>query len=379
MSSKRYPFLDLGTVNAPFMQALKEAAVRVLESGRYIGGAEVAEFEKELAAFTGTDYCVGVSNGLDALRLIFKAYIELGRLAPGDAVIVPSNTYVASVLAITDSGLEPVFVEPDPVTLNMDTARIESAVTPRVRAILTVHLYGRACYDAEMRRVADKYGLLIVEDNAQAIGADSACPSAKGLYRTGALGDAAAFSFYPTKNLGAIGDAGAVTTSDADLARTVRALANYGSDVRYHNIYEGFNCRLDPMQAAFLRAKLPYLEAETNHRRTLAHVYDDCINNPSVTKPLRTAPDRCVWHQYVVLSPLRDRLRTYLAEKGVGTDINYPLPPHMQPCYKRYSHINLPVAEMLGAQVLSLPMSACTSAEDAREIASIINEFQAND
>lgn len=379
MSGMRYPFLDLGTVNAPFMQTLKDAAARVLESGRYIGGAEIAEFEKELAAFTGTEYCVGVSNGLDALRLIFRAYIEISRLAPGDAVIVPSNTYIASVLAITDNGLVPVFVEPDPAMLNMDTARIESAVTPQVKAILTVHLYGRVCYDAEMRRVADKYGLLIVEDNAQAIGADSAYPSAKGLYRAGALGDAAAFSFYPTKNLGAIGDAGAVTTDDADLAKTVRALANYGSDVRYHNIYEGFNCRLDPIQAAFLRVKLPYLEAETNHRRALARVYDECISNPMITKPLLTTPDRCVWHQYVVISPLRDRLQAYLAEKGVGTDIHYPIPPHLQPCYRRFSHLNLPVAELLGRQVLSLPMSACTSIEDAREIASIINEFHAND
>lgn len=379
MSGMRYPFLDLGTVNAPFMQALKDAAARVIESGRYIGGAEVAEFEKELAAATGTDYCVGVSNGLDALRLIFRAYIEMGRLTPGDAVIVPSNTYIASVLAITDNRLVPVFVEPDPATLNMDTALIDSAVGPRVRAILTVHLYGRACYDAEMRRVADKYGLLIIEDNAQAIGADSAFPSPKGVFRTGALGAAAAFSFYPTKNLGAVGDAGAVTTDDADLAKTVRALANYGSDVRYHNIYEGYNCRLDPMQAAFLRAKLPYLQAETDHRRALARVYDECIDNPAVKKPLREADDRCVWHQYVVLSAQRDRLRAYLAENGVGTDINYPLPPHLQPCYSRFAHLDLPVAERLGREVLSLPMSACTSADDAREIANIINEFNAND
>lgn len=375
MNGKNYTFLNLGEVNRPFAEELKQAAARVIDSGRYIGGPEVDAFEKELAEATGTSYCVGISNGLDALRLIFRAYIELGRLAPGDEVLVPSNTYIASVLAVTDNGLVPVFVEPDPTTLNMDTALIEKAVTEKTKAILTVHLYGRPCYDRFLAETASSHGLLVVEDNAQAIGADSDYQSPAGTTRTGSLGDAAAFSFYPTKNLGALGDAGAVTTSDAELAKTVRALANYGSDVRYHNIYQGFNCRLDPMQAAFMRVKLPYLAHETEHRRALAKIYDSHIDNPFVVRPLRTEPDNCVWHQYVVLSPFRDDLRDFLAKNGIGTDINYPCPPHGQPCYSSYSHLDLPIAERLSHQVLSLPMSACTSEEDALAISKIINTF----
>lgn len=374
--SMRYPFLDLGTVNAPFGAALKEAAARVIDSGRFVGGEEVSAFESELAAATGTRYAVGVSNGLDALRLIFKAYIELGRLHAGDEVIVPANTYIASVLAVTDSGLNPVFVEPSPDTLNIDTALIEEAVTPRTKAILTVHLYGRAAFDRTMTDVARRHGLLIVEDNAQAIGALASVAGKRGSLHTGALGDAAAFSFYPTKNLGALGDAGAVTTDDRELADTVRALANYGSDRRYHNIYEGYNCRLDPIQAAFLRAKLPLLERETEHRRRIAAIYDSEIAHPAVKKPLLDAPDRSVWHQYVILSPQRDALQSYLADSGVGTDIHYAVPPHRQPCYSRFARLNLPVTDRLAAECLSLPVSSCTSESDAHDIARIINEFK---
>ena len=376
MTDLRYPFLDLGVTNAPHAAALREAAARVIGSGRFIGGAENEAFEAELAAATGTGYAVGVSNGLDALRLIFRAYIELGRLRPGDEVIVPANTYIASVLAVTDCGLVPVFVEPDEATMNLDTALIEQALTPRTRAILTVHLYGRACYDDVMADVAARHGLIIVEDNAQAIGADASCRSPRGTTRTGSLGDAAAFSFYPTKNLGALGDAGAVTSCDADLVKTVRALANYGSDRRYHNIYEGYNCRLDPLQAAFLRLKLPYLDEETCRRRALAAVYSDALCNPLVKTPLKDSPDGSVWHQYVILSPCRDALRSYLSDCGVGTDIHYATPPHRQPCYERYASLKLPVTEKLAAQCLSLPVSACTSEADAKAIADIINEFR---
>lgn len=372
----KYPFLNLADVNEPYSAALKEAAARVIDSGRYVGGEENAAFEAELAKYTGTEYCVGVSNGLDALRLIFRAYIELGRLHPGDEVIVPANTYIASVLAVTDNGLTPVFVEPDPVTLNLDTARIEEHISPRTKAILTVHLYGRACYDKYLADAAAVHGLIVVEDNAQAIGADSDYPSAKGTYRTGSLGDAAAFSFYPTKNLGALGDAGAVTTDDAVLASTIRALANYGSDTRYHNIYTGYNCRLDPIQAAFLRAKLPDIDKENARRRTLAAVYEANIHNPAIKKPLLTSPDSCVWHQYVILTSYREQLRQYLTDRGVGTDVNYPVPPHRQPCYSSYASLELPVAERLGHEVLSLPISACTSVSDALEISQIINEFR---
>lgn len=372
---KEKKFCDLADVNAPYAQALKDAAARIIDSGRYVGGPEVAAFEKALAAHTGTGYAVGVSNGLDALRLILRAYIELGRLKAGDEVIVPSNTYIASVLAITDSGLTPVFVEPDVDTLNLDTSLLEAAITDRTRAIMTVHLYGRACFDATMLYLARRHGLLIIEDNAQAIGAEAYHPLRGEYVRTGALGDAAAFSFYPTKNLGALGDAGAVTTDDEALASAVRALANYGSDVRYHNIYEGYNCRLDPLQAAFLSVKLPHLDEETRRRRELARTYDRCINNPAVAKPLVEADDRCVWHQYVVRCDSRDALQSHLAQNHIATDIHYPLPPHRQPCYSRFGTLSLPIADRLGHTVLSLPMSVCTSVADAVEISEIINSF----
>ncbi len=373
MGKLRYPFLNLGTVNYKFAPLLKDAAARVIDSGRYVGGSENESFEEELAVFTGTEYAVGVSNGLDALRLIFKAYIEIGRLAPGDEIIVPSNTYIASVLAVTDCGLIPIFVEPDSRTLNMDTAKLADAISAKTKAILTVHLYGRPCYDEQLAAVATRNGLLIVEDNAQAIGADARYKSKKGTTRTGSLGNAAAYSFYPTKNLGALGDAGAVTTDDVELAMTVRALANYGCDRRYHNIYEGYNCRLDPIQAAFLRVKLPYLKEETSHRRTLAEIYNSSISNPYVIKPKLEAG--CVWHQYVLLCETRDGLATYLKNNGVGTDVNYPVPPHLQPCYKRFSNLSLPIAESLATRVLSIPVSSCTSPDDARAIAEIVNAY----
>ncbi len=376
MSSMRYPFLDLGRVNAPYAGELHEAALRVIDSGRYVGGPEVESFERELAANTGVLYAVGVSNGLDAMRLIFRAYMELGRLRPGDGVIVPANTYIASVLAVTDCGLEPVFVEPDERTLNLDTSLVEQALNDNVKAVLTVHLYGRPCYDGVLADVARRHNLIIVEDNAQAIGADAPVPSPAGTFRTGSLGDAAAFSFYPTKNAGALGDAGAVATRDAELAKAVRALANYGSDTRYHNIYEGFNCRLDPIQAAFLRVKLRHLDEETARRRRIASVYDGNISNPLVIKPMIDAPDGSVWHQYVVRCACRDEFRRYLSENGVGTDIHYAVPPHLQPCYARYAGLKLPVTEKLADEVVSLPVSACTSAEDAYAISQIINDFR---
>lgn len=376
MSGKQYPFLDLAQLNAPYLESLKFAAARVIDSGRYMGGNEIESFEKELADVAEVPYVVAVSNGLDALRLIFKGYIEMGLLAPGDEVIVPANTYIASVLAVSDAGLVPVLVEPCEDTLNLDTALIEKALTSRTRAILTVHLYGRVAYDAVLADVARRHNLLVVEDNAQAIGAVSATPSPHGTYATGSLGDAAAFSFYPTKNLGALGDAGAVATHDAELARVVRALANYGSDRRYHNIFQGYNCRMDPLQAAFLRLKLPYLERENQHRRILAEIYNDVIDNPLVIKPLPCSGRECVWHQYVVRTPARDAFRAFLAECGVETDVHYAVPPHRQPCYVSMVELQLPVTDRIAARVVSLPISSCTSADDAGEIARIINTFE---
>lgn len=371
---KRYEFLDLGKVNAPFMPEIEAGVARVLASGRYVGGPEVERLEEMLREATGMPFAVGVSNGLDALRLIFRAYIGLGRLRPGDEVIVPANTYIASVLAVTDAGLVPVLADPDPATMNLSADGLRMALTPRTRAVLTVHLYGRPAWDAEMEEIALKAGLIVVEDNAQAIGALS-----PGGIPTGALGDAAAFSFYPTKNIGALGDAGAVTTRDEALARAVRALANYGSDRRYHNIYEGFNCRLDPVQAAVLTAKLPHLAEESRRRQKLARVYLECIANPALILPDVPAGGTHVWHQFVIRlrdRALRDRFIAYLDTEGVGTDIHYAVPPHLQPCYRgRFDGAELPVTEELAASVVSLPISSCTTPADAREIAGIINRF----
>lgn len=363
-------FLDLAVTNRPFSAQLQEAASRVVSGGPYVGGPEVDAFERLLADTTGDGViAIGTSNGLDALRLIFRAYIELGKIAPGDEVVVPANTYIASVLAVVDCGLRPVFVDASPATLNMDTSLIGRAVTPRTRAILTVHLYGRTCYDADLAEAASRHGLLVVEDNAQAIGARAGDGRS-----TGNLGDAAAFSFYPTKNIGALGDAGAVTTRDPKLAAAIRALLNYGSDRRYHNIYRGLNCRLDPIQAAFLNVKLPHLDLECRRRRLLVETYSATIDNPAVATP-HDAGAETVWHQYVVTSPERDRLQAFLLENGVQTDIHYPTPPHRQPCMAEFSALSFPVAETIAEQALSLPMGANTSADDAAEIARIINRF----
>lgn len=371
MNGKVYKFLDLKEVNAPWMEGINEAIVRVAESGRYIGGDEVSRFEEALATSTGSGVsAAGVSNGLDALRLIFRAYIESGVMRPGDEVIVPSNTYIASILAVIDNGLVPVFVEPGIDTLNLDSSLIEEKISDRTRAILTVHLYGRVCYDEKMQAVADKYGLKIVEDNAQAIGAAYSDGRL-----TGALGDAAAFSFYPTKNIGALGDAGAVTSRDKELIAAIRAIANYGSDRRYHNIYQGLNCRLDPMQAAVLSFKLPFLAEECARRRSLASVYEKHISNPLVKKPLYSENGDMVWHQYILMTSERERFRDYLLENGVQTEVHYPLAPHRQPCISEYSQLSLPIADRIAAEVVSIPISSCTTAEDAVEISNIINEF----
>lgn len=365
----KYPFLDLKTVNEPYMERLCSRAREVVLSGRYVGGAEVEDFEKKLARSTGTDYAIGCANGLDAIRLIFRALLELNRLQPGDEVIVPANTYIASILAVTDCGLTPVFVEPDERTMNLSGESIRPYITDRTKAVLTVHLYGRCAYDAEFEKIVKDNNLILVEDNAQAIGAE-----AFNSKRTGNLGVAAAFSFYPTKNIGALGDAGAVTTSDKKLADAVRAIANYGSDRRYHNIYKGLNSRLDPIQAAFLSLKLDDLENESRRRRRLATVYDTEITNPLVRKP--ELAEGHVWHQYVVRVRNREAFRNFLEQNGVQTDIHYATPPHLQPCYAEYAHLQLPETEKLAREVVSLPISACTSADDAREIAAIINRFQ---
>ncbi|MDE6702540.1 MAG: DegT/DnrJ/EryC1/StrS family aminotransferase [Muribaculaceae bacterium] len=375
MRSKRYTFLDLKTVNEPFASQIADAMVSVAESGRYIGGQEVASFEAELAESCGAKHCVGTGNGLDALRLILRAYIEMGQMAEGDEIIVPSNTYIATVLAITDNRLVPVFAEPDSRTMNLDSARLGEYLTGRTKAIMTVHLYGRTAFDESMRVFAHDNNLKIIEDNAQAIGATTA----DGRQITGALGDSAAFSFYPTKNIGALGDAGAVTTDDAELAAAIRAIANYGSDRQYHNIYQGVNSRLDPLQAAILRVKLPHLDEENAVRRDIARIYENEIDNPAVIKPLFADDKSSVWHQYVVQVENREEFRKYLLERGVESAVHYPLAPFDQPCYSAIYQPDCPIARKLAATVLSLPVSRCTSESDAHEIAAIINSYKVSE
>lgn len=371
------PFLDLEAVNAPYITEISNAVASVVAGGPYIGGEQVSALEREMAHVSQTPYAVGVSNGLDALRLILRAYIQLGRLQPGDEVIVPANTYIASVLAITDNGLKPVFADVSASTFNLDTSRLEGLITPRTRAIMPVHLYGRVCWDSALADFAERHDLIVVEDNAQAIGAQSSVAGLFGAYATGGLGHAAGMSFYPTKNIGAMGDAGIVTTHDRVLADTVRALANYGSDRRYHNIYAGLNCRLDPLQAAVLRAKLPHLDEVSRCRRDIAAAYDALIDNPLVIKPeIPASASEHVWHQYVVRVDDRDAFRRHMADNGVATDINYPVNPLHQPCYEaEYGHASVPVADMLAAQVVSLPLNTALTPTQVRRITDAVNSW----
>lgn len=375
----KYPFLDLGTANESYMAAMREAAMRVINSGRYIGGEEVEAFNREMAAMCDAPHAIGVSNGLDALRLIFEGYKVLGKLSVGDEIIVPANTYIATILAIGHAGLTPVLVDPDQRTMNLSVEGIQRGLSQRTRGIVAVHLFGRVCWDNDIARICRANDLLVIEDAAQAIGARAAT---EGLFRSraaGAIGHAGAFSFYPTKNVGALGDAGAVVTHDEALADAVKALANYGSDRRYHNIYAGFNCRLDPIQAAMLRVKLPDTDKVNAERFARAVAYDRHISHPAVIKPLMPAtPTQCVWHQYVVRisDGRRDDFREYLRKNGVETDIHYPTPPHMQPCYAAEAALSpLPLTERLAKEVVSLPIGASTSEADAREIAAIINNY----
>lgn len=374
-SDPHIPFLDLKESNAFCSGRLIEAAVRVIESGRFLGGDETRLFEQELARFCGASHCIGVSNGLDAIRLILRAWIEEGRLEKGDEVIVAANTYIASILPIIELGLTPVLAPPSPVDFNLDFSRVEDFVTPATRAVMLVHLYGNPCWDADVCRRLHDRGILLIEDNAQAIGARASAPGLYGSQSTGALGDAAAISFYPTKNLGALGDGGAVLTHDPALAATVRALANYGADRRYHNIHTGYNNRLDELQAAFLRVKLPLLDEENARRHEIARIYDSRIRNPFVKRPALLSGTRQVWHQYVVRSPRRDELRSHLASHGVGTDIHYAVPPHLQPCMKgRFAHPSLRITEQMADTLLSLPI-ANVNPTQANSISDIINEF----
>lgn len=363
-------FLNLKDVNDRFEKDLKSACSRVIDSGWYINGCELASFENEFSAYCGTKYCVGVANGLDALILTIRAWKLLGRLSDGDEVLVPANTYIATVLAISENGLRPIFVEPDPNTYNLTLEGIKKVITVKTKMIIAVHLYGRICPMDEIISYAKQNGLLVLEDSAQAHGA-----SLLGR-RAGAWGDASGFSFYPGKNLGALGDAGAITTNDGELNETLLALRNYGSHKKYENVYKGVNSRLDELQAAILRVKLKYLDYDNSIRRCIAKKYISEIKNPLITLPLNDFDEFSVWHLFVINLKCRDKLSSYLSEKGITTLIHYPIPPHKQLAYSEYNHLSFPLTEAVHKNVLSLPIGPTMTEKEINYVIEQINEFK---
>ena len=370
-------FLDLQRVTQLHADEIKEAVAQVIDSGWYIRGNYVSKFEEEYARYIGTKYCVGVGNGLDALTLIYRAYKEMGVMSEGDEVIVPANTFIASILAITQNKLKPVLVEPRMDTLEIDDERIEQAITPKTKSILLVHLYGRCAYTERIGELCAKYHLKLVEDNAQAQGCGfevGGCASQM-ISKTGSLSDAAGHSFYPGKNLGALGDAGAVTTNDSQLAEIVRALGNYGSHTKYVCDLTGVNSRLDEMQAAILSVKLKYLDEDNHHRQMIADAYYQGIDNPLITLPKRLADANNVYHIFPVFCDKRERLQQFLMEKGIQTQIHYPIPPHRQQCYAEWNGLHLPITEKIHQTELSLPISPVISLEEARIVIRAVNGF----
>ena len=365
-------FLDLGAVNAAYAAEIEEAVLRATRSGWYLRGKETAQFEEVYARYVGSKYAVACGNGLDALRLIFRAYMEMGLLQEGDEVIVPANTYIASILSVTYNRLKPVFVEPDRDTLQIDDTLIEQAITPRTRVILIVHLYGRCAYTERIGALCDKYNLLLIEDNAQAHG----CMAKSKNEKTGSLGHAAGHSFYPGKNLGALGDAGCVTTDDEELARIVRALGNYGSQAKYVFGYAGYNSRMDELHAAVLLAKLPHLDAENRHRALIAGLYYEGIGNPLIRLPRRLPGADNVNHIFPIFCEERDRLQKHLMEWGIETLIHYPIPPHHQACYKEFAHLSLPITEQIHRTELSLPIGPTITEEEAMRVIEAVNAFR---
>lgn len=397
-------FLDLQKINAQHAAELKTAAARVIDSGWYLQGEELKNFETQLAAYIGVKHAIGVANGLDALRLILKAYMEMGIMAEGDEVIVPANTYIASILAISDNRLKPVLVEPDIHTYNLDISQIEKHITAKTKAIMVVHLYGQVCWNDELERIAEKYNLKIIEDNAQAIGAEHSsefrvlgsgleeCSVLNTQYsklrtkKTGSLGHAAGLSFYPGKNLGALGDAGAVTTNDDALAEVVRALGNYGSKQKYVCNYKGLNSRLDELQAALLDVKLKYIDEENEYRRKIAEYYIANIHNykiilPKITNHQSLITNRLplitnhVFHLFIIRTPHRNQLQQYLADNGIQTLIHYPIPPHKQIAYSEFNNDAYPITERIHNEVLSLPISQVMEWEEVEKVVEVINKF----
>ena len=362
-------FLDLQQVTAKYSDEIHEAVSRVIDSGWYLQGEMNATFEKHYSEYIGTKYTVGVANGLDALIWILRGYLELGVMKPGDEVIVPANTYIATILAITENGLKPVLVEPDINTYEIDESLIEEAITPKTKAMMIVHLYGNCAYTEKIGKLCAKYNLKLLEDNAQAHGC---------LYngrRTGSLGDAAAHSFYPGKNLGALGDAGAVTTNDKDLAETIRALANYGSSKKYVFKYIGRNSRLDEIQAAVLDIKLKHLDEDNALRKKVAKYYIEKIKHPDIILPKVENWDRHVFHIFPIRCNRREELQNYLSANGIQTIIHYPIPPHKQECYKEWNNLSFPITEQIHNEELSLPMSPVMTIREIEEVVSRINEF----
>ena len=371
------PFLSLHDVTALHGAEINEAVNRVVNGGWYLQGKENENFEKDFSEFVGTKYTVGCANGLDALIWIFRAYIEMGVMKAGDEVIVPANTYIATILAITENNLVPVLVEPKPNTLEIDDELIEAAITPKTKAIAIVHLYGRIAYTEKIGQLCEKYNLKLVEDCAQSHG----CKAADGRM-TGNLGDAAGFSFYPGKNLGALGDGGAMVTNDENLAKAVRALANYGSQRKYVFKYAGRNSRLDEIQAAVLDVKLKYLVEDNAHRKEVAHYYYEHINNPLITLPDLLPDEQNAYHLFPIIvgNGKRDALHDYLAEHGVGTVCHYPIAPHKQECYEKEvwntPQLSLPITERLADEELSIPIGPTINMDDVAEIVRLINDFK---
>lgn len=367
------PFLDLKNINQQYRDELLAACTRVIDSGWYIGGQELEQFEQHFAQYCGTQYAIGVANGLDALILTLRAWKELGKLKSGDEVIVPSNTYIASILAISANDLTPVLVEPNSQSFNIDPSQIEAAITQKTKVILPVHLYGQLAEMPAILAIAKKHNLLVLEDSAQAHGAQ-----VQGI-KAGAWGDAAGFSFYPGKNLGALGDAGAITTNDPELAAMLRALRNYGSHEKYKNLVQGVNSRLDEIQAAMLDVKLAHLEQEIAKRREIANIYMNKINNPLLQLPLVDSnvldQQQHVWHLFVIQTIHRQALQQYLADHGVQTLIHYPIPPHQQQAYQEWNHLSFPISEQIHAQVLSLPMGPTLTVQDAERVVQLCNDF----
>lgn len=399
-------FLDIQQINARYATELKQVAADVIDSGWYILGEWLNQFESDLATYIGVKHAIGVANGLDALRLIMKAYIELGFMHEGDEVIVPANTYIATILAITDNQLTPILVEPDINTYNLDISQIENHITIRTKAIIVVHLYGQACWSVQLEEIAAKYNLKIIEDNAQAAGAmahGSGCSSRSlervtrdsnpdlqtetdsAMYRTGSLGDAAGHSFYPGKNLGALGDGGAVTTNDDELATVVRAMANYGSKKKYVNDYKGLNSRLDELQAAFLSVKLNHLDTDNANRREIANYYCENIYNKGIILPNESPIFRVgnvasnlqhVWHLFVIRCRNRNELYQYLKGNEIQTVIHYPIPPHKQNAYKEWNQWSFSITEQIHEEVISLPISQIMPTCDIEKVVDVINRFK---